>query len=778
MPGSYVGVAVKRLEDPQLLRGRGTYVGDVRLPGMLHAAIFRSPYAHARIKGIDICRARALPGVVAVFTAEDVGPVGVIPMRRAPRPSLAACLQPPIALGRARYVGEPLAVVVATSRYVAEDALELLIADLEPLPVVADARKGLAPDAPVLHPTHGTNIADRIDLTVGDVERALAEAPVRLRSAFSIQRHTGVPLETRGLVAAFDVASGMLTVWGPTKAPHFTRSALAGLLRHPEAQTHVIEPEVGGGFGVRGEFYPEDFLIPCAAKRLGRAVQWIEDRREHFLATNHSREQTHEVELGARRDGTIVALRSRVLVDMGAYVRSNGTIPAQNTVLLLPGPYRVRHYAGTALCVLTNKTPVGSYRSPGRYESTFVRERLVDLVARELGLDPAEVRRRNFIGAEEMPYRVGTSSWGEEVVYDSGNYAGAFEAALDAAGYTKLRDEQAEARARGRYVGIGTACAIENSEGGWETGRVVVEASGHVVVFSGAAAVGQGLRTVLAQICASELGLSPDAVTVVHGDTARVPEGMGAWGSRGSVMAGNAVFAASRLVREKALALAAYLLEAHPGDLELEDGAVWVRGLRDRRFTLGELAEACLPGRPLPPCMEPGLEASSRFELPGKCYPYGSHVAQVEVDPDFGGVSIRKYVIAYDLGRAINPLLVEGQLMGGMAQGIGGALHEELVYDDQGQLLTGSFMDYPLPTASDMPAEVDIRILEDQPSPLNPLGLKGVGEGGTVAAGATIANAVEDALAPLGVRVTSLPLTPARVRALIEGAQHGSAETP
>ena len=762
-----VGVPIKRKEDFRLLTGRGKYAADVRLPGLLHAAILRSPHPHARIAAIRGDAARALPGVVAVITADDLGSVGRIPVRLGQRSGAGAtaCLQPPLATGTVRYVGEPVAFVVAASRYLAEDALELVEIDWDLLPVVADARRASEPGVPVLHPAAGGNVVERLATRAGDAAGALAAADRRVHERFAVQRHTGVPMETRGLTAAHDLGTGVLTLWGVAKVPHFNRRVLADLLGYPEHLIHFIELEVGGGFGVRGEFYPEDFVVPWTAMRLGRPVQWIEDRREHLMATNHSRQQYHDVEMGVRRDGTIVALRDRFMVDLGAYIRTHGVVVPELTIALLPGPYRIPNYECEGLCVMTNKTPTGTYRGPGRYEGTFVRERLIDRVAAELGLDPADVRRRNFIGADEMPYEVGGASLGQRTVYDCGDYLSAFEQALAAADYKAVRAEQTRARGEGRYLGIGLGCVLEKAGlGPWEYARVEVDGSGRVVVYSGVAAVGQGIETTLAQVVAEELSVAAEDVTVVHGDSARVPFGIGGFASRGAAVALPAALEAARKVRDKIFQVAASLLEAHAGDLVLESGAVHVRGLPERAVTLRQLARAAVPG---PPGMDPGLYAAHFFEAPKMTYPYGTHVAVVEVDLATGRVALRKYVVTYDIGRAINPMIVEGQIVGGLAQGIGGALLEELVYDDQAQPLTTTFMDYLVPTAMEMPEATIVKILEETPTPLNPLGVKGVGEGGSSGAGAAIANAVADALAPLGVAIAELPLSPDRIAALL-----------
>jgi carbon-monoxide dehydrogenase large subunit len=760
-----IGASLRRKEDPRLLAGRGRYVDDLALPGMLHAAVVRSPHAHAAVRGVDLTAARAAPGVALVAAAADLGEVEPIPVRLGPKPSLRPFLQPPLARDRVRYVGEPVALVVADSRYRAEDVAELVAVDYAPLPALLDAEAALADGAPALHATAGTNRADLLRVVLGDPDAALAAAEVRIRRRLVVGRHTGVPLETRGLLAAYDAASGALTVWGPTKVVHFNRRVLADLLGWPLERIRFVEPEVGGGFGVRGEFYPEDFLIPWAAIRLGRPVKWTEDRREHLVATNHSRQQVHEIELGATRDGRIVALTDRVTVDMGAYLRTHGVTVPELTLAMLPGPYRIPHYRCEVACALTTKTPTGTYRAPGRFEANFARERMLDLLADAVGLDPAEVRRRNFVPAEAMPYDVGTATLGHRTIYDTGRYASTLEAALGAVGYDGLRRQQPAWRAAGRLVGVGIGCFVEKAgPGPWEYARVELRDDGRAVVYSGGASVGQGIETVLAQICAQELGLGYDDVAVAHGDTDVVPDGVGAWGSRITVVGGGATAAAAREVRRRLLALAAGALEASPDDLVIEGGAVWVRGAPSRRASVREVIAAARAGAPV------DLSAAHVFGAEHMTYPYGAHVAVVEVDADTGQVRVLDYAVAYDVGRAVNPMLVEGQIIGGLAQGLGGALLEEFVYDEGGQPLATTFMDYLLPSAAELPIRVLTRILEETPTPLNPLGAKGAGEGGTAAAGAAIANAVTDALRPLGVEVTRLPLSPERLLAAIPRA--------
>jgi carbon-monoxide dehydrogenase large subunit len=768
---SAIGRPMRRTEDARLLTGRGKYAADFRAPGMLHAAVLRSPHAHASLGAIRTRDALALPGVAAVVTSQDLGDIGRIPVRLGPRPSIVACLQPPLARDKVRYVGEPVAFVVAESRYLAEDALEAIQVGYEPLPTVADARRAVEPGAPLLHEAIASNVVATLDTRRGDAEAALASAHTRVRERFAVQRHTGVPMETRGLSAAFDPGTGVLRLWGVAKVPHFNRRVLADLLGHPEHLIHFVEMEVGGGFGIRGEFYPEDLLVPWAAMRLRRPVQWIEDRREHLMAANHSRQQWHETELGFDRDGKIVALVDRFLTDMGGYIRTHGVLVPELTGALLPGPYRIPNYLSEIRCVLTNKTPTGTYRGPGRFECTFVRERLMDIAAARLGIDPLALRRRNFVTPAEMPYEVGGASLNQRTVYDCGDYASALDKALEALGYEAARREQAEARRQGRYVGIGVASLVEKAGlGPWEYARVEIDATGHVVLYSGVAAVGQGIDTTLAQVAADELGVPPERITVVHGDSARVPFGVGGFASRGASVALPAAAMAARKVRDKLLKVAAATLEAAEEDLVLADGAVHVRGLPDRRATFRELARAAVPG---PPGMEPGLYATDFFQAPKMTYPYGTHAAVVEVDPDTGEVRILKYAIAYDIGKAVNPMIVDGQMIGALAQGIGGALYEELVYDEQGQLLTTTFMDYLVPTAMEMPETTAVRILEETPTPLNPLGVKGAGEGGSSGCGGALANAVADALAPLGIPITALPLTPDRLSALIRAARAG-----
>lgn len=761
----YVGQSVGRKEDSRLIRGEGVYVADVRLEGMLHAAVLRSPIAHAQITRVDIAEAKALPGVVDVITAENIRDVPKIPMRLTTYAELAEALQYPLAKDRVRYVGEPLAVVVAASRYEAEDALGSIEVDYEPLKVVIDAKQALETDVR-LHDTVAHNIALRFIQESGDVESALAASDEVIDETFYVQRHSGTPMETRGIVANFDPAAEMLTVWGVTKVVHFNRIVLADLLGLAPASIHFIESDVGGGFGIRGEFYPEDLLIPYLAKRIGRPVAWIEDRAEHLKSANHSREQWHRVRMGVSKDGRITALHDQLLNDHGAYIRTHGaTVPSMSSAYMM-GPYKIENYKCEAFCTLSNKTPAGTYRAPGRYEVTFVRERVIDLIARRLNMDPAEIRRVNLIPVDEMPYDTGLNAHGTQVVYDSGDYERLLKESMDRFGYEEAKSLAAEARAAGRAVGVGVSFFVEKSGlGPWEYSRVEVDPHGRVTIFTGAADLGQGIETLLSQIVADEIGADYEQVRCVHGDTDQIPYGNGSFASRASVMAGSASQTAARQAREKIVAIAAELLEVSSEDLTVAAGRVGVVGSPDRSLSFAEIARRSEPGFTLPRGMTPGVSEEAYFEANRMVYPYGVNLALVEVSRDTGHIEILRYLASYDVGRSVNPMLVDGQIVGGFAQGLGGALFEEFAYDSDGQLLSGSFMDYLVPTVSEMP-DLDVLVTEHAPSPWNPLGIKGAGEGGTTAVGATLANAVCDALGA-DAEVNRLPLTPERVRDLV-----------
>jgi aerobic carbon-monoxide dehydrogenase large subunit len=770
---NYVGTSVTRKEDNRLLRGSGRFVGDIIRPGMLYAAILRSPFPHGKLKRIDTEQARKMPGVVSVITFADMPDVKPIPMRLAPRDDLVRALQKPLASDRVRYVGEPLAVVIAESRYQGEDALEVIDFEIDELEAVVDARRAVEKGAPILHPAVPDNIAGHFVEKTGDVERALAEADLVLEEEFYIQRHSGVPIETRGLVAEYDDGQRLLTIWGPTKVVHFNHAVLAGLLDMPPSQIRMIELENGGGYGIRGEFYPEDFLIPFIARKLRRPICWIEDRNEHLKSANHSREQWHRVRVGANKDGRIVAFDDVLLNVMGGYIRTHGATVPTMTAAYLPGPYKWDNYRCDANCVLVNKTPAGTYRGPGRFGAAFVRERVMDMVAHKLGLDPAEVRLKNFIPTELMPYNTGTTAFGKPTIYDSGDFHKQFHLALEKFNYYELQKQCEAERRAGRAIGIGFGCFVEKSGlGPWEYARVEIDPSGEVVVYTGAADLGQGVETVLSQVVADALPIDIERVRVVHGDTAQIPYGGGSYASRGTVLACNSAVVAVGEVRKKLMQLAAVALQADEKDLSIEKNCVVKKGT-GASVPFVDLAKLAAPITALPLGIKPGMSGEGFFRAEHMVYPYGVHMALVEVDQETGFLKIHKYLIAYDIGRAINPMLVEGQLVGGMAQGLGGALLEEFSYDSEGQLLAGSFMDYLLPSSMEVPP-VEIVLTEDAPSPLNPLGVKGVGEGGTVGVGAALANAVCNALGGK-VEIKRLPLTPDRVLDAVKSARAAAA---
>jgi len=759
-----VGRSVRRVEDARLLRGAGRFVDDVDRPGQLWLRIVRASSAHARLTGVDRDRARELPGVHAVLVAADLDPVPRIPVRLDPFDQpLDAYLQPVLADGRIRYVGEPVAAVVADDPYLAEDAAELVAAELEPLPVVLDAREAVDPGAAELH--DGGNEALVLERRYGDAAGAFARAAHVVEIEVEVGRHTGVPLETRGLVADYDEALDRLTIWGATKVPHFNRGVLARLLGMEERHIALRTADAGGGFGVRGEFYPEDFLVPFLARALRRPVKWIEDRAEHLVATNHSRQQRRRVAGAFAQDGELLALRDTIWHDNGAYVRTHGVVVPELTLSMLPGPYRVPAYEGRAHVALTNKTPCGTYRGPGRYEATFARERLLDAAADELGLDRVALRRRNLLAPDDLPHHRDLPVLGHPVEIDAGDFAGMLDAAIERSGYEDWVREAEALRAEGRAVGTGIAYFLEKSGGGgFERARVSVDEHGRVRVAAGGATLGQGIETVLAQVTADQLGVEPGEIEVTVGDTDLVSAGGGSWASRSTIFAGGAVRLAAEAAAERARDVAAELLEAAPGDIRLQGGRAAVAGSEERSVALGEVAAACDAASAGRRGEEPGLTAARTFVDAPMTYPYGVHLAQVEVDPATGGVRVRRYFIGYEVGRAVNPKLVEGQLVGGAAQGLGGALMEAFRYDADGQPQCTSFMDYLIPSAAEVPP-VGTHVREDAPSPGNPLGAKGAGEGGVDGAGAVVAAAVEDALGVTRA-VAAVPVTPEAVRAM------------
>ena len=775
MGTKYVGAEVRRREDPRLIAGRGRYVDDLRPGGCLHAAVLRSPHAHARILSLRLDRARAHPGVVGCFAHPDLQDVlRPLPLAGSPPPPLQArvgfrlktAVQFALVTDRVRHVGEPIAIVVATDAYVAHDALDLIEVDYEPLDAVVDAEAGLAPDAPVLHEEWGDNVGVAFDVRIGDAEQALADAPVRVRARFRVPRYTGMPVETRGLLAEPDARGGGLTVWASTQVPHWLQRTLSEAIGLPAHKLRVVTPEVGGGFGVKTTIYPEDVLIPAIAARLGRPVKWIESRREHLASATHSREQVHDTEIGATRDGLIVAFRDRFLLDLGAY-NPWGIVQPYNTAAHILGPYRIRNAVIDGRAVVTNKTPHAPYRGAGRPEAVFVMDRLLDMLAREIGLDPAELRRRNLVRPDEMPYDLGLLYRdGNPLVYDGGDFPDALARALRAADYDAIRSAQPGLRARGIYRGVGISSYVEGTGvGPYEGATIRLDASGKVVVATGACSQGQGHETVYAQIAADAIGAGLEDVTIIGGDTGAIPFGIGTFASRSTVLAGNAVAASGASVRAKLVRAAARLLEAAEADLLVEDGRVFVRGSPARGLTFSSIVRASLPTFQAPGAVAPDFEATTYQGVPTVTYASAVHVAVVEVDPETGRVRLLRYVVAHDCGRVINPMLVDGQIHGGVAQGIGGGLCEEIVYDSAGQLLTGSLMDYAVPRADELPFIETVHL--EHLSPRNPLQVKGVGEGGAIAPPAALANAIEDALAPFGVRVTEGPVTASRIVALL-----------
>ena len=775
MGARYFGAAVRRREDPRFLRGDGRFVDDVALSGLLHAAFLRSPHAHARLVGLRTESARAMPGVAGVFTFDDLAPwLKPLPLFGAPPPGLAAAIRfelrqaPQYALcrDRARYVGEAVAMVVADSRARAEDALERIEADWEPLPVVADMVAATEPGSPLVHADWGTNVAVGFTHAIGDADRAFAGADIVFTETFEIQRYVGMPLETRGVIAQWDRRDETLTTWNSTQVSHFVQQGLVAALDLPPHRVRVIAPDLGGGFGTKASGYAEDVLVPLAARALGRPVKWIEDRREHLVSAAHARHQTHRISLAARRDGTILAVRDRIWLDLGAY-NVWGIVLPYNTVAHLLGPHRVRDLSVEVHGVVTHKTPNAPYRGAGRPETVFAMDRAVDGLARQLGIDPAEIRRRNYLTAAELPWDLGMPYRdGNPLVYDSGDFRAVLDAALEAAGYGAFRAEQPALRAGGRWPGIGISGYVEGTAvGPFEGARVTLDLAGHAVVATGAVSSGQGHETAFAQICADALGIPLEHVRVVGGDTAAVPFGVGTFASRSGVTAGNSIADAAAAVRAKVVTAAAALLEAAEADIEVEDGRVSVRGAPTTAVPLARVVQAAIPTFARPGVASADFDAVAYHHVPTVTYASAVHVAQVEVDPDTGAVRLLRYVVAHDCGKVINPIIVDGQVHGGVAQGVGGALFEEIAYDGQGQLLSGTLMDYVVPRADDLPAIECVHL--EYPSPRNPLGIKGLGEGGAISPPAAIANAIDDALAPLGVRVTATPALPARVRALI-----------
>jgi aerobic carbon-monoxide dehydrogenase large subunit len=750
-----IGSPIERLEDLRFVRGRGEYVDDVTRVGLLHAAILRSSIAHGRIRAIDTAAARALSRVHSIITVADIGsPVPIIPMRLHPLPELQPFLQPVMAHDKVRYVGEPIAMVLAESAAIAEDALAEIAVDIEPLP----AATGCGPSDARLFDAHSTNLALTYKAVKGDAGAAFAEAAYTRRERFAVQRHTALPMEPRGIVAEWDAVLSRLTVWGAAKVAFINRRILAQQIGLPEASIELLENDVGGGFGARGEFYPEDFLIPFAARRVGRPVKWTEDRREHLMAMNHAREAECDIEIACRRDGTILALRGHAAANMGAYLRTNGAVGARNIVQFMSGPYRIPNIDLTVAMWMTNKTPVGTYRGPGRFETDFFRERLFDMVARDLAIDRVEFRRRNLVAAVEMPYALATiAPYEHKDELDSGDYQTTLDRCLREIGWrekVELNGKEID----GCYHGLAVGCFVEGGAAGpKETARIVLEPDGAFSVYVGSSAVGQGLETAFAQIAGDALEVPLERIRgVFHGSTAFVSDGYGSYHSRAVVMGGSAILDAAAKLRARIRAEAAGRLHCALEQVELVAGSTAV-GPQGASIGFGELAGD-------------GLSAEGAFSNRKHTWSYGAHAVHVSVDPKTGQVRLVDYVAVEDCGRVINPLTLHGQLVGAVVQGLGGAFLEHLQYDEQGQLLTGSLADYLVPTASDFPS-IKAQVMGTHPSPINPLGAKGGGEGGIISVGGVVANAVAAALSAFGVEPRALPLTPPNVWQLIESAR-------
>jgi carbon-monoxide dehydrogenase large subunit len=774
-----VGARIKRTEDPRLLTGLGSYVDDRPVAGLLHVAFRRSDHAHARIGAIDTAAAQAAPGVAAVFTAADLDCVK--PLRATSR--MKGYYATPIralACDKVRYVGEPVAGIVADSRYLAEDAAERVAIDFAPLPHAADPAEAARPGAPLLHEEAQTNVLVAREFKRGDVDAALAAAPVRVKGRFRMRRKTPVAIEPRACLAEYDAGRDALTLYSTTQVPGIIRDALAEALDLPGHRLRVIAPDVGGGFGGKGSLYPEEIFVCAAARLLRRSVKWTSDRLEDFAATSQAFDEVVEAELGLDRDGRAVALAADAIGDVGAYSIypwTAGLEPVQ-VVSFLPGPYRIEHYRGRVQAVATAKAPTGPYRGVGRPMATFVTERLMDMAAARLGLDPKEIRLRNFVRPEDFPYKIGSG-----IVWDRSGFTEGLTAACERIGYDALRRRQAEVRAAGKYFGIGIASYAELTgigsrisvapgmpiNTGTETATITVDSTGAVTAAFGIASHGQGLETTLAQIVAEHLGARLTDIRIVQGDSAAVAGGSGTYASRSTVLAGGAATLAATAVREKVLNAAAHLLEAAPGDLVAHDGRVTVAGT-DRAATFRDVARAVYAemGR-LPPEARGELSATKTYDPVFGTTTSATHVAAVEIDPETLEIKVARFVVAEDCGRLVNPLIVDGQVHGGVAQGIGAALYEEIVYDREGQLHTGSLVDYLVPSASEIPTLEVVHLETESPTTLG--GFRGMGEGGTIGAPAAIANAVADALAPLGIVIDELPVTPERLFRLIAVAK-------
>jgi carbon-monoxide dehydrogenase large subunit len=779
------GSAIKRREDPRLITGAATYTDDLKLPGLTYAAILRSPYAHARITSVDVSAARRAPGVVAVYTGADIKD-RVVPVPCAwnvPNCDLKVPAHPLLAHEKVRYVGDGVAMVVAETRGAARDAIDLIDVDYQPLESGIDPEKMAGKGAPQVHDDVPGNIAFTWVVAGGDAEAAFRSAEVSVKERIVQQRLLPTAMEPRAAVASFNKGSGQLTLWVTSQNPHIHRFLCSVMLKLPEHRIRVIAPEVGGGFGSKIPAYADEALACFAAMDLGRPVKWTEDRSENYKATIHGRDHVEYVELCGTQDGKITGLRTKVYAGLGAYASTAAPgIPTILHGLVYSGPYTIPNIHGTIYGVYSNGTPVDAYRGAGRPEAAYLIERLVDLYARKIGLDPVEVRRKNFIPADQFPYATPTG-----ITYDSGNYGPALDRALAILDYQAFRREQAEARKQGRYLGVGVvsyleicgsgpsqvAGAIGFGGGQYDSAIVRVYPTGMIRVYIGASPHGQGEETTFAQIVAEELDYPVENIEIVHGDTDNTPQGWGTYGSRTTAVCGSAVKVATQRVKEKAKKIAAHLMEANEQDIEWKDGKFAVRGSPDQGKGFAEVALMANVAWNMPAGVEPGLEATAFFDPSNFVYPFGSHVCTVEVDAETGEVKILRYIAVDDCGPHINPMIVQGQIHGGVIQGLGEGLQEICIYDDSGQLATGTMMDYAVPKASQMPRiETDNTVT---PSPVNPLGVKGCGEAGTIASAACLVNAVCDALSPLGIVHIDKPLTPARVWAAMKAAKGATA---
>ncbi|HXB22388.1 MAG TPA: glyceraldehyde dehydrogenase subunit alpha [Candidatus Solibacter sp.] len=775
MAEKFVGQRLKRTEDPRLIQGLAHYVDDIRLPDTLHAVFVRSIYAHARIKGVDISEAAKAPGVVAVYTGKDVAKVGPVPCAAA-LPGLKVPDHRVLATNKVYFVGHPVAVVVAHDKYLAKDAADLIQVDYEELPVAMDEEKA-AQGGPVIHEQFGDNIAYKLTAGEGDIEAALKSADKVIKQRILHRRLAPIAMEGRGVLARYYPGEQELTLWTSTQIPHLARTQIAIMLGMPENKLRLIAPEVGGGFGSKLNVYAEEALMGWISMQTGKPVKWIEGRRENIQATIHGRGQTGTIEIGFKKDGTLTGFRYNVFADMGAYHQLLTPAIPTLTGLMLSGCYKIPAIQMNVTGVFTNKMSTDAYRGAGRPEATYVIERAMDLMAADLGMDVVEVRRKNFPAPHEFPFKTATG-----LFYDSGNYEGALKKALDMAGYSKLREEQKQARKEGRIMGIGVStyveiCAIGPSAatpaGGWESATVRVEPTGKVTILTGCSPHGQGEETAFAQIAADQLGVEVNDVTVIHGDTAIVQYGIGTFGSRGMAVGGTAVYLALQKVREKASKIAAHLLETDAGNVSFQQGKFSSSGQQGKQVTIQDVALAAHMARNLPPDMEPGLAAIHFFEPKNFTFPFGTHIAVVELDSETGEIHFKRYVAVDDCGNVINPMLVDGQVQGGIVQSLGQALYEEIVYDDQGQLVSGTLMDYGLPKASMVPwLELD---RTETPTNVNPMGVKGVGEAGTIGATPAIVAAIVDALAPYGVRHLDMPIKPEVIWQIIKQKKTGAA---